>query len=419
MTDSPSSTPAAPTTRLRRMVGRDIGQGHRAATPLELLFDLTFVVAFGLAADQTAHLLAEGHVRPALLGFGFAMFAVVWAWINFTWFASAFDTDDWFYRITTFVQMIGVIVLALGLPVMFHSLEAGTTFDSGVIVAGYIVMRIALVVQWLRVAVQDPGHRRVALAYVGFVTTAQVGWVGLLLLRESPWWVFVPAAVVTVFLDVGGVVIAERRAGGTPWHPHHIAERYGLLVIIALGEVIFGTIAEVSAVIEHQGWSGETILLTVSGLALTFGMWWLYYVMPSGAVLAAHRERSFGWGYSHILIFASIAATGAGLHVAAYVLEGQAEITAQAAVLTVVVPELVFIVALFGTYSVLLRDLDGLRVLLLAVSIAVLWGAVAIAGAGAGFGISLLVACLAPIVFIVGFETAGRRRQAAVLARPS
>ncbi|MDF1478027.1 low temperature requirement protein A [Leifsonia sp. H3M29-4] len=332
-------------------------------------------------------------------------------------FASAFDTDDWFYRITTLVQMIGVIVLALGLPAMFHSLDVGTLFDNDIMVIGYVVMRVAMIAQWLRVASQDPTHRRVALTYVAFVATAQAGWVGLLLLRESPWWVFLPAALVTVFLDAGGVVIAERRAGGTPWHPHHIAERYGLLVIIALGEVIFGMIASVSAVIQAQGWSSEAILLIVAGLALTFGMWWVYFIMPSGAVLAVHRERSFGWGYSHLIIFAAIAATGAGLHVAAYVLEGEAHISAQAALLTVVIPEFVFLVALFSTYSVLVRDLDAFHFLLVGAAIAALVAAVLLVGAGVGFGISLLVACLAPTVVIVGFETLGQRHQAAVLAR--
>ena len=94
--------------RLIRMSGRNPGETHRSATPLELLFDLAFVVAFGQAADQLAHAIAEDHLAVGLGGFAFAMFAICWAWINFSWFASAFDTDDWFYRITTFVQMIGV-----------------------------------------------------------------------------------------------------------------------------------------------------------------------------------------------------------------------------------------------------------------------------------------------------------------------
>ena len=64
-----------------------------------------------------------------------AIAAVIWAWINFAWFASAFDTDDWLFRILTMVQMAGVIVLAIGLPPMFASLEHGAVLDSRIMVA--------------------------------------------------------------------------------------------------------------------------------------------------------------------------------------------------------------------------------------------------------------------------------------------
>lgn len=68
--------------RLRRMSGRDPHQPHRVATPLELLFDLTFVIAFGVAASEFAHMLVTGHTGAGLAGFSFATFAVSWAWIN-------------------------------------------------------------------------------------------------------------------------------------------------------------------------------------------------------------------------------------------------------------------------------------------------------------------------------------------------
>src|ERR687890_1221493 len=142
-----------------RMGGRDPSEGQRTATPLELLFDLTFVIAFGAAANELAHLLAEGHLGTALLGFGFATFGVSWAWINFSWFASAYDTDDWIFRLATMVQMLGVLIFALGLPDMFASLSQGDTVDNRVMVAGYVVMRAALVFQWLRAARQDPPRR--------------------------------------------------------------------------------------------------------------------------------------------------------------------------------------------------------------------------------------------------------------------
>ena len=127
------------------MLGRDPNERHRAATPLELLFDLTFVVSFAQAGDQLAHYVAEGHIATAVWGFSFVLLSVCWAWINFTWFASAFDTDDWLQRILTMVQMVGVIVLALGIPAVFESIDSGEPFDFVVVAVGYVIMRVSLV----------------------------------------------------------------------------------------------------------------------------------------------------------------------------------------------------------------------------------------------------------------------------------
>src|SRR5919204_3434314 len=151
-----SDAPADRAHHRRRLGGRDPREAHRTATPLELLFDLTFVVAFGIAADQLARYLAEGTVWPAVAGFAFATFAVAWAWINYSWFASAYDTDDWLFRLATMVQMVGVIVLALGLPQMFASIDRGGTLDNGVMVAGYVVMRVPMVFLWACAARDDP-----------------------------------------------------------------------------------------------------------------------------------------------------------------------------------------------------------------------------------------------------------------------
>ena len=159
------------------MVGRDPNEPHRTATPLELLFDLTFVVAFSQAGSQAAHLLELGHWGPAFLGFSFAVFAICLAWINYSWLASAYDTDDVFFRVATMVQMLGVLVLALGLPPAFHSIDEGVHLDNGVMVAGYVIMRVATIALWLRIARHDPAHRRSALTYAVVVGIIQVGWV--------------------------------------------------------------------------------------------------------------------------------------------------------------------------------------------------------------------------------------------------
>src|SRR3954447_16805775 len=163
----------------RRFTGRDPQERHRAATPLELLYDLTIVVAFGTAADELARYVADDRAGVGVAGFAFAAFAVSWAWVNYSWFASAYDTDDWVFRLATMVQMAGVIVLALGLTQMFASIDRGDTLDNGVMVAGYVIMRAALVFLWWQVARQDEEHRPTARAYMATIGAAQVGWVAL------------------------------------------------------------------------------------------------------------------------------------------------------------------------------------------------------------------------------------------------
>jgi low temperature requirement protein LtrA len=400
----------------RRMGGRDPHETHRVATPLELLFDLTFVVAFGLAASQFAHALAEGHYAAALLGFGFASFAISWAWINFSWFASAYDTDDWIFRLATMVQMIGVLVLAIGLPRMFASIEHGEHLDNSVMVLGYVIMRVAMVFQWLRAARQDPARRDACLTYAVAVSIAQIGWVVQIVLDFSIGVSFLLGAIL-LLVELAGPVIAERKDGGTPWHPHHIAERYSLFAIIALGEGVVGTVATLSAVVEEQGWTMDAALVAVAGAGLTFGMWWVFYMLPSAQVLHAHRERAFVWGYGQIVIVAAIVATGAGLHVAAYFIEGEAHIGPLATVLSVAVPVSVFLGSIYALYWYLVRRFDLLHVWLLSGTAALVALAVLAALAGVDMAVCLVILMLAPAVTVVGYEVAGHRHQAEALAK--
>jgi low temperature requirement protein LtrA len=95
---------------------RDRDERHRASTPLEVLFDLCFVVAVAQAADHLHQALVQGQVADAVVSYGSVFFAIWWARMNFTWFASAYDTDDLAYRLLTLLQIGGVLLLAAGVP---------------------------------------------------------------------------------------------------------------------------------------------------------------------------------------------------------------------------------------------------------------------------------------------------------------
>ncbi|MDQ1663131.1 MAG: hypothetical protein QOJ68_3111, partial [Blastococcus sp.] len=130
----------------RPMTARDPQEEHRASSPLELLFDLTFVVAISTAAAELHHAISEAHVLAGLFSYLAVFFAIWWAWMNFTWFASAYDSDDALYRVLTVLKMAGVLVLAVGVPAAFEH------FDLGTVVLGYTIMRIAMISLWLRAA---------------------------------------------------------------------------------------------------------------------------------------------------------------------------------------------------------------------------------------------------------------------------
>lgn len=404
--------------RLTRMAGRDPHESGRVSSPLELLFDLTFAVAFSTAGGEFAHLIASGHIRAGLLGFAFASFSIVWAWINFSWFASAYDTDDWLMRITTMVQMVGVVVLSLGLPEMFASLVDGGHFENRVMVLGYVVMRVAMAAQWFRAWRQDPSCRPATGTYLATILLAQVGWVavGFAPLHLVP---ALACSAALMLVELVGPVVAERFKGGTPWHAHHIVERYSLLAIITLGEGVIGTVATLNAAVHEHGWSLEAALVVVAGIGLTFAMWWIYFASSMPDVLHAHRERSFVFGYLHILTFASIAATGAGLHVAGYVIEDEATISTLWAVASVAIPVALYVATIFALWINMSHQWDGLHTVLLAATAAVLALALVLAAGGLPMGWCLLVVMCAPMVSVLGYELLGHRHLATALDRLS
>ena len=222
--------------------------------------------------------------------------------------------------------------------------------------------------------------------------------------------------VIAVVVEGLGPFIAETRLGGTPWHAHHIVERYGLITIIALGEGVVGTVASLSAVVGEQGWSVEAVFVGVAGTGLTFGMWWTYFVLPQADILHARRERSFWFGYLHMLVFAAIVATGAGLHAAAYYIEQHSELGSVQTVLSVVIPVGVYILMIYVLFAVMTHTVQLFHVLLLVVTAAVLGLSLLLAASGISMANCLLVVTLAPVVSVVGYELRGHRHAAAAVA---
>jgi low temperature requirement protein LtrA len=337
------------------MSARDTDEVHRTSSPLELLFDLTFVVAAAQVADELAKSIEAGHALQGIVPFVMVFFAIWWAWMNFTWFASAYDTDDVPYRLFTLLQIAGVLVLAAGVPASFeHQNFFGITL-------GYFIMRIGLVAQWVRAAIENPDGRATALRYAIGVTVVQIGWLARLLLptdAADQWWTVYLAFVLLVALEFVVPYWAER-PGMTTWHPHHIAERYGLFAIILLGETVAVLAIGDSEVVTAGDRVGPLVVVGISALVLIFALWWLYFLQPAGDGLAAHRDGSFFWGYGHYFIFAGLASLGAGIEVVVMFAGGHSTVAPTTVAWSVAIPVAVYLVSLVVAH---LRILPGILI---------------------------------------------------------
>jgi low temperature requirement protein LtrA len=331
-----ASTTSPTRSRLVPMRPRDPHEPGRTASSLELFFDLVFVVAVSIAAVQLHHALTENHVLEGLLSYAMVFFGIWWAWMNFTWFATSFDTDDWLYRVLTIVQMTGVLVLAAGVEPAF------VDHDFTVLVVAYVVMRVAMVAQWLRASRAAGRSRRTTRVYAGGIALLQVCWLLLLVLPEGAARI---AFLVLVAAELAVPVVAEKQ-GTTPWHPHHITERYGLFTLILLGESLLASANAVIEALHDDQALAPLVSVAVLALVVTAALWWIYFWPPHHRAIR-DLPSSLRYGYVHYFVFAAAGAFSAGIEVEIDVLTGHSALGDVAASFTVTVPIAVFVLGIW------------------------------------------------------------------------
>jgi low temperature requirement protein LtrA len=319
------------------MRARDAEEEGRGATRLELFFDLVFVVAIGIASVNLHHSLSDGHLVAGISIYLFAFFGIWWAWESATWFATSFANDDWLYRVVTFVQMGGVLAFSVGIESAF------VDNDFALMVIGFVVMRTGMVAQWLRASRSAGELRQTALIYAVGIGSIQVLWLLWLLLPQSPLSLVALVAVVAAELAVP--LIAERGAR-TPWHPHHISERYALFTVIVLGESLLASSNAIIKALHGGEHLPDLIALSVLALVVTASLWWIYFWPPH------HREmKSFAraqrYSYGHYVVLAAAGATSAGIGVEIDEIAGDSALGDVAASLTIVIPVAVFMLAIW------------------------------------------------------------------------
>ena len=280
--------------RLRTL---DAEAGERHASWLELFFDLVFV----LAVAQVARVLAGHPDAGGFLKYAVLFIPVWWAWVGFTFYADRFESEGPAYRILMFAAMLAVTGFALTLVGAFTP-EGDQAF-----IICYVLVRLVLVMGYLRVAYYIPLARSFSMQYpigLGAVSALLLG--SLLVdppLRYAIWAAALVLELLTPLLNL-------RAARVLPIDRSHIPERFGLFTIIVLGEAVIATAMGAAEV----PWNVSTLATSWLGFAMAACIWWINFdFVEDSALTAGQLWRRFMYIYGHYVIVASIVAMGIGV----------------------------------------------------------------------------------------------------------
>ncbi|WP_368518615.1 low temperature requirement protein A [Rhizobium sp.] len=319
-----------------RLEQRDRNEAHRGSSSLELMFDLATVVAVSAAAHGYAQQAESGNFLLGTVSFLCSFFMAWLAWMNYTWFASAYDDQSTSFRALSMIIMFGSLTLAAGIQ--------GVFVDQPIWLAmiGFSIMRLAMMVLWFGAANGDRDQRSMALYYAAGIGALQIYW-NVLIVILSPHEPLYPP-----FFGLGAVgelllpVLVQSRSQ-TNWHHGHIVDRYNSFNIIVLGECFASVVSIISGASAPDP---SHFWLAVLCSVIAFSMWRLYFDRNRQLL-----DRSLGtvllWSYDHYPLFAAGAATAAGFVIFETGIGRDSEISPHVATLFVAVPIAIYLVSLW------------------------------------------------------------------------
>jgi low temperature requirement protein LtrA len=230
-------------------------EGDRV-TPLELFFDLVFV----LAITQCTALMAEEPTWEGLAKGLLVLGVLWWAWVGYAWLTSVVDPEEGVVRLTIFAAMAALLVVSLCVPEAFD--------DSALLFAGaYGVVRAGQIVLFILASRDDAALRR---SVNGLAGSTAIGVALLLAAALADGTLQGVLWLLALLLDMGGPLLFG--AEGWKLVPGHFAERHGLILIIALGE----SIVAIGAGVE-LGVDAGVVAAAVLGIVVAAALWWLYF----------------------------------------------------------------------------------------------------------------------------------------------
>ncbi|PWV76618.1 low temperature requirement protein LtrA [Nocardia neocaledoniensis] len=278
-------------------------------TQLELFFDLVIVFAFTMVTA----LAADDPTAANLLRAGLVLALMWWLWIAYSWLGNVVKADEGITRVAMFVAMGGAFIAALTIPEAFSDMPGGW-FGPLVFAIAYLVVRLVHVGIFWVISAEDPQLRgqllRWALGSITFGTTLLV----IAAMTEG---------IVQIALWLAAIVgdMVWTWAAGTDWRINsakHFAERYGLIVIVALGE----SIVSIGIGVAGLPVSWPIVLGSMLGLAVSGLLWWLYFDVAAISIehafahaRGAHQIKiaQNSYTYGHFPMIAGVIALSLGL----------------------------------------------------------------------------------------------------------
>ncbi len=241
------------------------GDEERSASRLELFFDLAYVLVLaGLATSFSKHLDLTG-----ALTFAGLVAVTWWSWVTLTLYANRFDTNDVLYRLAKLAATAAVLGMAA-------SAQNATGSDAARFAACYLITRVLVVLLYARAFRHVPDARPTIAVYMAGAGVAAVLWAISLPLDGPARYVLWGAGVL---VEAVAPLIASRVGENVPLHLDHLPERFGLFVILVLGE----SIASIAHAVHDTHWSGPSVLAAACSFVTVAALWWIYFDLGGAA----------------------------------------------------------------------------------------------------------------------------------------
>jgi low temperature requirement protein LtrA len=275
---------------------------HRAATWLELFYDLVFVVAVA----NLGHRLLVDVDAGGILSFVGLFVPLWWAWAQYTFYADRYDTDDLGQRLLAVVQMVAIALMAA-------SISGDVADDTRAFAAANVVAWAVLIAMYTRARRHVAGTRQLVTGYINGFSIATAIWF-VSIFTPAPWryvlWVVGQA------VSMATPYLVRRVQATVPLSASHLPERFGLFTILVLGE----SIAAVVAGLGHRGWKPAPTVAAIVGVVIASSLWWLYFDNADGRVVRRDPDqvrawRPTAWLFSHLPLAISLVAAGIGVEI--------------------------------------------------------------------------------------------------------